>query len=159
MRASIAAAVFILQRLSSKGEKPPPKKVECLLRLPSIFGKEKRPMQKKGGRGLSPPPRPLTISPAPSSPHLPNKYQCKYPNAQFTITGNGPSISSTGTITGSEKSHFRNCIYHSFFFVFWLGHMFSNDQRERDAAHSMKCSCQNNYIYINVKLVMGSLCL
>jgi hypothetical protein len=66
MRASIAAAVFIL-----RGGKPPPKKVECLLRLPSIFRKEKSPM-KKGGKGSSPP-CPRTISPAPSSPHLPNK--------------------------------------------------------------------------------------
>jgi hypothetical protein len=37
------------------GKPPPPKKVECLLRLPSIFGKEKSPMQKKGGRGSSTP--------------------------------------------------------------------------------------------------------
>ena len=40
---------------------------------------------------------------------------CKYPNAQFTSTGNGPPISSTGTITGSEQSHFQYCVYRSFF--------------------------------------------
>ena len=55
VRASIAAAVFILRRLSSRGGNPPSKKVECLLRLPSIFGIEKSLMQKKGGRGSSPP--------------------------------------------------------------------------------------------------------
>jgi hypothetical protein len=55
MRASIAAAVFILRRLSSRGETPPPKRVECLLRLPSIFRKEKSPMQKRG-EGVHPPP-------------------------------------------------------------------------------------------------------
>ena len=40
---------------------------------------------------------------------------CQYPNAQFTSTGSGPPISSNGTITGSGKSHFRYCIYCSFF--------------------------------------------
>jgi hypothetical protein len=39
---------------------------------------------------------------------------CKYPNAQFTSTGNGRPISSTGTITGTEKSHFRYCVERSF---------------------------------------------
>jgi len=57
---------------------------------------------------------------------------CKYPNVQFTITGNGPPISSTGTIAGSEKSHFRYCVYRSFFFDFWLGRNFSHEQRERE---------------------------
>jgi hypothetical protein len=40
---------------------------------------------------------------------------CKYPNAQFTSTGNGWPISSNGAITGIEKSHFRYCVYRSFF--------------------------------------------
>jgi hypothetical protein len=39
---------------------------------------------------------------------------CKCPNAQFTSTGNGSPISSTGTSTGSAKSHFRYCVDHSF---------------------------------------------
>ena len=57
---------------------------------------------------------------------------CKYPNAQFTITGNGPPISSIGTITGSEKSHFRNCVYHSFFSFSGSG-VCSVTIREREA--------------------------
>ena len=39
---------------------------------------------------------------------------CKYPKAQFTSTGNGRPISSTGTSTGSAKSHFRHCVDRSF---------------------------------------------
>ena len=57
--------------LRGGGGNPPCKKFECLLRLPSILGKEKSPMRKKGGKGFIPH-RPLTISPASSSPHLPN---------------------------------------------------------------------------------------
>ena len=38
----------------------------------------------------------------------------KYPNEQSTSTGNGRPISSTGTITGTEKSHFRFCVERSF---------------------------------------------
>jgi len=33
----------------------------------------------------------------------------------FTSTGNGWPISSNGTITGSEKSHFQYCVDRSFF--------------------------------------------
>jgi hypothetical protein len=39
---------------------------------------------------------------------------CKYPNAQFTSTGNGRPISNTGTSTGSVKSHFQYCVDRSF---------------------------------------------
>ncbi len=39
---------------------------------------------------------------------------CKFPNAQFTSSGNGTPISSNGTITGSGKSHFQNCFDRSF---------------------------------------------
>ncbi len=65
---------------------------------------------------------------------------CKYPNAQFTITGNGPPISSNGTITGSGKSHFRYCVYRLFFLFSGLGasSLFSHEQRERDATRSLK---------------------
>ena len=47
-------------------------------------------------------------------------YACKYPNAQITSTGNGRPISSTGTITGSEKSHFWYCDDLSFFLFYGL---------------------------------------
>ena len=38
------------------GGDPPCKKFECLLRLPSILGKEKKPNAKKGGERVHPPP-------------------------------------------------------------------------------------------------------
>ena len=46
---------------------------------------------------------------------IPVRCVCKYPNAQFTSTGNGRPISSNGTSTGSEKSHLRYCFDCSFF--------------------------------------------
>jgi len=63
-----------------RGENPPCKKFECLLRLSSILGKEKKPNAKKRGEGFIPH-RQLTILPASSSPHLPNNERSLVPGA------------------------------------------------------------------------------
>jgi hypothetical protein len=64
-----------------EGGKPPISEgVECLLRPPSIFGKEKKPNAKKGGKGFTPPPPTHNFA----SPHLPNKYHDVFQGGIFT---------------------------------------------------------------------------
>jgi hypothetical protein len=96
MRASIAAAVFILQRLSLRGGKTPPKKVECLLRLPIIFGKEKSPMQKRWEGVHPPPPTHNFVCSLLSSP--PKQGRCRRPcgkpsfDRDAQLVGNGAHL-------------------------------------------------------------------